>query len=292
MYEWNTRNGMATYQRKGEGETLIILPGVMADATDWVPVAQAIDLPNPIVIVNRRGRAPSPALGANYGVATEIADLAGIIGTLEAPVHLFGWSYGGLIAIEAALNRLPLRSLIAYEPVSAPFAPEAITPIRKALLTGDTGEAVTIINRDVSGFDETYLRDLRNQPVWPHLLTMAESLGDEMAAINAFPPRYESYDALGAITTLIVGAMSEDHALYGAAFHRFAQAMPQAHVETMQGQGHLAHVDDPAALGVHITRALKRSQSASCLPSTGCAGITSTSVTRRPVSPAVSTVQR
>ncbi|WP_206244141.1 hypothetical protein [Novosphingobium terrae] len=74
------------------------------------------------------------------------------------------------------------------------------------------GEGETlIINRDVSGFDEAYLGDLRNQPVWPHLLTMAESLGDEMAAINAFPPRYESYDALGAITTLIIGAMSEDH---------------------------------------------------------------------------------
>lgn len=272
MYEWNTRNGIATYERKGEGETLIILPGVMADATDWVPVAQTIDLPNPIVIVNRRGRAPSPSLGADYGVATEIADLAGIIGTLEAPVHLFGWSYGGLIAIEAALNRLPLLSLIAYEPVSSPFAPEAITPIRKALQAGDRGEAVTIINRDVSGFDETHLEDLRNQPVWPHLLTMAEPLGDEMAAIDAFRPRYETYAMLGAVTTLIIGALNKDHALYGAAFRRFAQAMPQAHVEIMPGQGHLAHVDDPAALGAHIARALKRSQSASCLPSTGCAG--------------------
>lgn len=49
-----------------------------------------------------------------------------ILDTLGEEVELFGWSYGGSIALEAATERRDLRSVVAYEPVSRPFAPEAL----------------------------------------------------------------------------------------------------------------------------------------------------------------------
>src|SRR5216117_3738462 len=86
--------------RDGAGTPLVIVPGVMANAESWLPVVEHIHLPNPVVVVNRRGRAPSGPLGQYYSVRTEVDDLNQIIDDLGADAHLFGWSYGGLIAVE------------------------------------------------------------------------------------------------------------------------------------------------------------------------------------------------
>ncbi len=59
--------------RPGTGIPLVLVPGVMADAATWHPVADAIELPNPVITLNRRGRAPSDALGADYSVAAPFA---------------------------------------------------------------------------------------------------------------------------------------------------------------------------------------------------------------------------
>ncbi|NIH79618.1 hypothetical protein [Amycolatopsis viridis] len=47
-------------------------------------------------------------------------------------MDLFGWSYGALIALDAAAGRQDLRSVVAYEPVSGPFGTDALEPLRAA----------------------------------------------------------------------------------------------------------------------------------------------------------------
>ena len=111
--------------RDGAGPPLVLVPGVMADAESWRPVVDNIHLPNPVIVVNRRGRAPSGPLGPHYSVRTEVDDLNQILDALGADAHLFGWSYGALIAVEAATERYDLRSLTLYEPVTLPFARRA-----------------------------------------------------------------------------------------------------------------------------------------------------------------------
>jgi pimeloyl-ACP methyl ester carboxylesterase len=95
----------------------------MADAVTWRPVVQAIDLPNPVVTLNRRGRTPSGGLGAGYSVDVEIADLRHIVDAL-GDVHLFGWSYGALIALEATLElaRAIVTALQGALPIVGPRA--------------------------------------------------------------------------------------------------------------------------------------------------------------------------
>lgn len=251
------RNGVATFERAGEGPPLVILPGVMADAHSWMPVVDQIQVSNPVIIVNRRGRAPSRDLGPDYGVTVEVDDVREIVAAIGEPVHLFGWSYGGLIAMEAAVAEVEIRSLIAYEPVSRPFAPETINPIRDALLRDDPDRAVEIVNRDVSGFDRAYVDVLRASPAWPELCRLARPLGEELAAIDNFDPSYARYTSLALPVTLILGELNRQKRPYGEAFDRFALAMPQASIDVLQGQGHLAHVDDPSSLGRLITKAVR-----------------------------------
>ena len=115
--------------RRGVGAPLVIVPGVMADAATWRPVVDHIDLPNPVATVNRRGRQPSGPLEQGYSVGTEIADLRRVIDALGGDVHLFGWSYGALIALETATQQDGIRSLGAYEPVAGPFGADAVPPL-------------------------------------------------------------------------------------------------------------------------------------------------------------------
>src|SRR6266498_5113279 len=97
--------------RDGAGTPLVLVPGVMADAESWWPVVDHLHLPNPIVVVHRRGRRPSGHLGPYYSVRTEIDDLSAILDDLGTDAHLVGWSYGGLVAVETATERYDLRSL-------------------------------------------------------------------------------------------------------------------------------------------------------------------------------------
>jgi pimeloyl-ACP methyl ester carboxylesterase len=63
------------------------------------------------------GTKPWPDEGKNFSIATHADDLAKFINALNArPVHLVGWSHGGLVAVTAALSDPSLiRSLILYE---------------------------------------------------------------------------------------------------------------------------------------------------------------------------------
>lgn len=242
--------------RDGSGTPLVLLPGFMADAESWRPVVDHLRLPNPVIVLDRRGRAQSGPLGAGYSVRTEIDDLHQILDDLGTDVHLFGWSYGALIAVEAATERYDLRSLTLYEPVALPFGAEHIAPLRDAVGRGDLDRAVEIVNRDVSGFSAEYVANLRQSPAWQRLLPLAAPLAEELAALNAHSPALGRYPSLDVPVTLIVGEQTEGRLPYGKPWAMFAGALPQAKVMRLLGQGHLAHVTAPDLLGKHLTDAV------------------------------------
>lgn len=243
--------------RDGDGPPLVMLPGVMADAETWRAVADAVDLPNPVVVVNRRGRAPSGPLGPSYSVRTEVDDLVHVLGGLGGEAHVFGWSYGALIALEAAAGARP-RSLTLYEPVARPFAASALPSLREAADRGDLDRAVEIVNIDVSGFSPGYVAELRRSPVWDVLRPLAAPLADELAALNDHEPSTDAYAAIDVPVTLLLGEENRDAPPYGTAFAEFERALPRARVVSLPGQGHLAHAQAPELLAHAIGDAVRK----------------------------------
>lgn len=114
---------------------LVIVPGVMSDAEGWRNVVHATRAWPSISVVNRRGRAPSGPLTESYVMRTEVDDLATVLEDLSEPRAVFGWSYGGLIALLLA-GEQPLRHIIAYEPVIPPFGREALPALKAAAMDG------------------------------------------------------------------------------------------------------------------------------------------------------------
>jgi pimeloyl-ACP methyl ester carboxylesterase len=233
----------------GTGTPLVIVPGVMTDAKGWRRVAAAVDRPEPILILDRRGRGPSGPLGIDYGVEAEVLDLLAWLAWLDAPARLFGWSYGGLIAIEAATRTAAVRHAIAYEPVLAPFGATAVPTLRAATAAGDLDRAVEVINLDVSRYSPEHVAALRATPAWASLRLWAAPVAEELAALNAFTAEPEQWAELRIPVDLVVGEHSRDGEPYGTAFTAVQRMLPAAAVHILPGQGHLAHVAAPEALG-------------------------------------------
>src|SRR5699024_7768686 len=84
------------------GPALLVVPGVLADAAAWAPVAERIEGWPAVAVVNRRGRSPSGPLTDRYGLDTEVRDAATVAESIGNVDTVFGWSYGGLIALHLA----------------------------------------------------------------------------------------------------------------------------------------------------------------------------------------------
>jgi pimeloyl-ACP methyl ester carboxylesterase len=196
-------------------------------------------------------------------VRTEIDDLDRVLDEIvaaeeaEQGLDLFGWSFGGLVALETAARRpAAVHSLILYEPVVRPFGHHVLGALREADEAGDLDRAVEIVNREVSGFSQEYVARLRRSPAWEALRRLAAPLARELTALNRHRADLRELGKLDRPVTLLLGAENEGVPPYGDAFAAFASALPRARVVTMPGLGHLAHAQAPESLARHIEQAL------------------------------------
>src|SRR6185312_12341547 len=98
----------------GQGPGLVVVPGGTRRARHYQAMAAALADVYTVHIIERRGRGKSPAQGSDYGLDLEVADLLEVLEETKSR-QVFGHSYGGLIALHAAL-RTDLDRLIVYEP--------------------------------------------------------------------------------------------------------------------------------------------------------------------------------
>ena len=109
------------YIEQGSGEPIVFVHGAPHDLRAWEPVKEEIAKRYRFIAYTQRyfGTKPWPDEGKNFSIATHADDLAKFITSLNAgPVHLVGWSHGGLVAMTAALSDPSLvRSLILYEAI-------------------------------------------------------------------------------------------------------------------------------------------------------------------------------
>lgn len=234
------------------GPAAVILPGVMSDAAAWEGVARALRAWPAVVVVNRRGRHPSGPLGPDYSLDVEVEDLRAVLRRVGDVPAVIGWSYGGLIALRAA-DRVPVPHVIAYEPVMRPFAAHALPALAAADAAGDRDATVRTVVTEVSGMGQEAVESLRANPrAWEKLRALAEPVHAETVALNAGLP--ERVGGLAQRVDLVVGELNRGRAPYGTSFDDVARRVPAAQVHVLAGQGHMGHLEDPAALAALVDR--------------------------------------
>jgi pimeloyl-ACP methyl ester carboxylesterase len=242
-------NSWVTVDVYGEPDApgLVVVPGVMSDARTWRHVAHAIDAWPSVAVVNRRGRTPSGPLTGMYSLRTEVEDLGMILDEFDGARTLFGWSYGGLIAL-LATNERPIHQVIAYEPVMRPFGRHALSNLKIAEEAADWDRSVEIVNRQISGFSAAHVEELRaDRREWAALRRLSGPLHAELDALNAAPPP-DAMAQRAQRVDLVIGQCNRGTAPYGESFDSIRQRVVHAEVHELAGQGHLAHVQAPADL--------------------------------------------
>lgn len=238
-----------------DGAAIVLIPGVMADAAAWREVARHLDGWQTVAVLNRRGRHPSGPLTAAYALNTEVEDAAAVLRELSDIRTLFGWSYGGLVALHLA-NALSVPHLIAYEPVMAPFGAQALPDLRQAHDDGDLDASVEIALRQVTRLNEKMVRTLRSDDaVWAELRRFSPPIYAETLAINE-APQPEKLAGKAARVDLIIGEQNRGRAPYGTSFDDVARCVPEASVHELSGQGHLAHLEAPEELAALVSQLL------------------------------------
>ena len=244
--------------RSGEGPPLLALHGVTIDHTAWDGVRPRLDRARTLLAVDRRGHGASGEGGADHSLAHEVADLLAVVALLEEPVDVVAHSYGGLVALEAALTSDQIGRLIVYEPSidDDPAFPGVVARVAELVRGGDDEQAAVTLLVERSGVPVDAVDAVRELPLWPILLQGVHVLPREGAAMVGYRFEPSRYQRLANPTLVLVG--EESPGWRREAMTRLQATLPQAELRILAGQGHLATHTAPEILAEEIVSFLER----------------------------------
>ncbi|MEA2187855.1 MAG: hypothetical protein QOK16_2866 [Solirubrobacteraceae bacterium] len=155
------------YERRGEGEPLLLIQGLGGNSLHWgEPFLADLESDFELILYDHRGAGRSAALSGACTTASLAADAAALLDVLDiGSAHVFGISMGGMVAQELALSSPErVRSLILG--CTFPGGPEAkvtdpavIGLLAEAVLSGDGERALR------AGYDVMIAAQYAEDPV-------------------------------------------------------------------------------------------------------------------------------
>ncbi|HEY7735463.1 MAG TPA: alpha/beta hydrolase [Candidatus Limnocylindrales bacterium] len=254
--------GIALFDLGGSGRPVILVHGASADHTTWRVSGPILARGRRVIGLDRRGRGASGDTQP-YSIEREFDDLAAaaeeLAGSGRGPVDVVGHSFGGRVALGAALRTEAIRRLVVYES-APPVATDAYQPaglvrrLRELADSGDGDELLSAFLLEVVGMSQGDLDAYRADPIWATRAAAAPTIVRELEAESA---PAASLDALGGVrqpVLQVVGGQSR------SAFQRATQALDlrlaDGRVVTIPGARHGAHHTHPetfvAAVEEHL----------------------------------------
>lgn len=108
-------NTIISYRTIGTGPAVIVIPGALSLAKDFDKFAYELSHHFTVHTIDRRGRAESGPRGEDYSIIKECEDIEALREQTQAK-YIFGHSFGGFIALEAARNNKYIQKVAVYEP--------------------------------------------------------------------------------------------------------------------------------------------------------------------------------
>lgn len=273
-------------EREGEGEALLLLAGGPANShLTFHPAFSALADDYEVLYVDYRGRGRSDPV-ADYRTITFEQDVADVEALREAlgleRMHLYGFSYGGMVAQAYALAR-PDRvvSLVLANTVHSPEMwqknheninreianqfPEVWEEILRLRAAGvrstapDVQALYKVHGPLVRFYNPDNAAKLLSEPGSRNMELYTVFAGDdieffiggEVARLPDFRPRLAEL-----VMPVLVIAGRYDRALYPAYQREFARYAPKAELVMMERSGSFAHIEEPEALMALVRRFL------------------------------------
>jgi pimeloyl-ACP methyl ester carboxylesterase len=244
--------------RSGAGPPLVAVHGVTIDHTAWDGILALLDTVYTLFAVDRRGHGASEYGGPGYSLECEVTDLLSVLESFDAPVDVVAHSYGGLVALEAAVLSQRIARLVVYEPSidDDPDFPGVVERVRALVEQGREEEAAVTLLVERSGVPADAIDAVRELPLWPILLRGVRVLPREGAAVVGYRFEPQRFGSLETPTLVLVGEQSPDWRR--EAMDALHAALPDSELHVLAGQGHLATHTAPETLAAEILGFLGR----------------------------------
>jgi proline-specific peptidase len=276
---YQVRGHQLWVEAEGEGPPLLVLAGLGPAGSHVIfhPFFTGMARTHRVIYVDLygRGRSDVPADLAEITFVGDVADIAELIGALElGPVHVYGFSYGGLLGQALALEHPELlRSLIIANSLHSPEmwqANHANINAELARQHPDVWDRIIALHaaghrstdpemaaefaaaaRLVRFYDPDHAALLPSEPgarnleLYP-LFVGADVdfiIGGEVARIPDFRPRLKEITV-----PVMVLAGRYDRALYPRLQRQFAESNPRIRLEFLERSGSFSHVEEPEAV--------------------------------------------
>jgi pimeloyl-ACP methyl ester carboxylesterase len=258
------------YETVGVGDGLLVVGGAWRTGRDYSPFAHALADSFTVHLIDRRGRGRSGPQGSAYAIERELEDVRAVQAHTQARL-IFGHSYGGLIALEAARRGTEFTDIVVSEPgVSiAGSIPLGWMPRYQELLArGDRRGAFAAMVRSAGGaraalehaplwYVKLMLRLFIPDHDWQQIDPLLETAIAEHEQVGALDkPTPDRYRDITARVVLLGGAKSRPR-FTTTLFDYVSASNPNVTTELIQGLGHTAPDDAPNIVAAHVRQHLQ-----------------------------------
>ena len=244
----------------GSGPGLILVPGAMQAAQNFMKLGAFLSDSFTVFILNRRGRSLSGPFAKDHGIRTELDDLDALLKRTGAQ-NVFGLSSGALITLQAALTLSSLRKVALYEPplvVAGAPSPRAWVPrYEKEIARGNLAGAMVSCIKGVGerGWFLSLPRflmvplmrlairtDKKNPKAGDASLeSLIRTVHFDARIVAELAGTLDKFKAVSAEVLLLGGAKST--AYLSAALEALSRVLPNVQRVELSGVGHLAADD-------------------------------------------------
>jgi pimeloyl-ACP methyl ester carboxylesterase len=197
-------------------------------------------------------------------VEREVEDITALVDDIGEPVFLFGHSNGAILALEAALQGLPVQRLVLYEP---PFivdeqrlhqVSDLADGLQELLVANDREAAVRLFLREGGDLPDEMLNQMQATPQWAAWLALAHTTPYDAEIGGQELPPERRLSALQTPTLVLQGEVSA--AWMRASTQALARALPHGQLAILPGQDHFAMREAPKLLADELIRFLLASE--------------------------------
>jgi pimeloyl-ACP methyl ester carboxylesterase len=172
----------------GTGPTLLFVHGGVGDRTRWTPMFPLLASHFTACAMDRRGRGASGD-SPEYSLSKEAEDVAAVVNSRTGPVFVFGHSYGGVAALEAAFLTDRIARLMLYEPpLHEPVANNRAVAARvdEMVTKGELEQALITFQTEIVKQSPEEITRMRTRPTWPGLVASMAVHARQMFALSAY----------------------------------------------------------------------------------------------------------
>jgi pimeloyl-ACP methyl ester carboxylesterase len=239
-------------RRVGRGTPVVLVHGSAGGLDSWDPIVPLLSDEFELWVYARRGYAPSEQPVRQKTFADDVRDLKAVLAEVARPAHVVGASYGGTIALHAALASVPaIRSAVVFEPPVFAAGSQlkcVLDQYRDLLQAGELSAATMLFARNVSRVPDVILAALAdaNDGDGDRGDAAAEAVGclhdlEAMAADEVDLQRWGKID-----TPVLLMQGSDTWPPMPETMDVLALAMPNADRLVLPGQSHFATHTAPA----------------------------------------------